>query len=207
MILDAQVSARTNRRIDRRIKEAGFKIRAHPQEIDYHHERGLTGSALADVLSLGFLRHHQGVIISGPTGVGKTFLCCAIGMAAISKEYAVRYVRLSALFEEIAVARGAGAYMSYAAKLRSKDLLIIDDFALAPIPSRGSRELLDLLDDRIGTSSTMIASQVPVGSLHQSFEDATVADAVLDRIVHSSRRIEMKGESMRKLLAPPKEEE
>ncbi len=150
---------------------------------------------------MGFIRQKRGIIISGPTGVGKTFLCCAIGMAAAQREYSVGYFRLSNLFEEIAVARGDGSYKSYASKLRARDLIIIDDFALAPIPSRGSRELLDLLDDRIGSSSTIIASQVPISSLHQSFEDATIADAVLDRIVHSSIRIEMKGESMRKILA------
>ncbi len=201
MILGAQVSIRLNRRIQRRIKEAEFKIHAQPQEIDYLHPRGVTTSEMAEVLSMGFIRQNRGIIISGPTGVGKTFLCCAIGMAAVQAEYSVRYFRLSSLFEEIAVARGDGSYKTYASKLRSRDLLIIDDFALAPIPSRGSRELLDLLDDRIGSSSTIIVSQVPMSSLHKSFEDATIADAVLDRIVHSSIRIEMKGESMRKILA------
>ena len=116
-------------------------------------------------------------------------------------DYRVRYYRLSVLLEEVAIARGDGSYKHLASRLRSKDLLIIDDFGLAPIPSRRSRELLDLLDDRVGVTSTIIASQLPMADTYRSFEDPTVADAILDRIVHSSITVELKGESMRKRLA------
>ena len=150
---------------------------------------------------MSFVRRAHNIIITGPTGVGKTYIACAIGTAGISADLAVRYYRLSSLFDQIAVSRQDGTYKRLVSYLRSRDLLIIDDFSLAPIPSRGSRELLDLLDARIGQNSTIIATQMPIAVLHQTFEDATVADAILDRLVHDSIRLEMKGESMRKIRA------
>jgi DNA replication protein DnaC len=201
MILGAQVDMRINRRIQRRTKEAELKISSRPEEIDYNHHRSITKAQMQEILSMSFVRRAHNVIITGPTGVGKTFIACAIGTAGISADLAVRYYRLSSLFDEIAIARGDGTYKRLIAYLRSRDLLIIDDFSLAPIPSRGSRELLDLLDARIGQSSTIIATQMPVAALYQTFEDATVADAILDRLVHDSIRLEMKGESMRKIRA------
>lgn len=201
MILSAQIDLQTQRRIARRIKEAELKINANPEEIDYSRSRGINQAQMAEIMSLGFLRRHQGVLVSGATGVGKTFLICSIGTAAAIMDYRVRYYRLSVLLEEVAIARGDGSYKHLASRLRSKDLLIIDDFGLAPIPSRGSRELLDLLDDRVGVTSTIIASQLPMADTYRSFEDPTVADAILDRIVHSSITLELKGDSMRKRLA------
>ena len=200
MILSAQIDLQTQRRIARRIKEAELKINANPEEIDYSRSRGINQAQMAEIVSLGFIRRHQGVLVSGATGVGKTFLVCAIGTAAAISDYRVRYYRLSGLLEEVATARGDGSYKHLAARIRSKDLLIID-FGLAPIPSRGSRELLDLLDDRVGVTSTIIASQLPMAEAYRSFEDPSVADAILDRIVHTSITVELKGESMRKRLA------
>ena len=205
MILGAQVDLRINRRVSRRIREAELKIPAQPAEIDYSIDRGPSRAQMAEVLSLGFVKRRHNVLATGPTGCGKTFLICAIGNAAITADFSVRYWRLSHLLEQIAIARADGTYKLMLAKLRSKDLVLIDDFGLAPIASRGSRELLDILDERIGAGSTVIASQLPVGAWYQSFEDQTVADSILDRLVHDSIRLEMKGESMRKLRAerPP----
>ena len=199
MILGAQVDLRINRRVSRRIREAELKISAQPAEIDFSIDRGTSRAQMAEVLSLGFVRHHHNLLVTGPTGCGKTFVICAIGNAAIVADYSVRYWRLSHLLEAISIARADGTYKMLLTKLRSKEVILIDDFGLAPIASRGSRELLDILDERIGVGSTIIASQLPVGAWYQSFEDQTVADSILDRLVHDSMRLEMKGESMRKL--------
>lgn len=201
MILSAQVDLRINRRIARRTKEAELKILADPTEIDYLADRGMTRAYMAEILSLNFMRRNHNLLVTGSTGTGKTFVICAIGTAAINYGYTVRYWRLSHLLEAITIARADGTYKALLAGIRSRDLILIDDFGLAPIPSRGSRELLDILDERIGKGSTIISSQLPVGAWYQSFEEATVADSILDRLIHDSLKIEMKGESMRKLLA------
>ncbi len=151
--------------------------------------------------SLSFMDRANGLIITGPTGVGKTYLGCALGMEAIRQEYSVRYVRTSDLIERLTLARADGSYRSLMANLRRLDLLILDDFGLSPVSVSSSRELLEIIDARVDLRSTIFLSQFPVAQFHALMEDKTAADAIMDRIIHASRVIELTGESMRKLKA------
>jgi DNA replication protein DnaC len=147
------------------------------------------------------LSHHN-LVVTGPTGGGKTFLSCALGVAACRLDFSVRYYRMSRLLHDIMTSKADRTYTRLAAKLAKTDLLILDDWGLASVTASDGRELLDILDDRTSTKSTCIASQLPVEMWHSQFTDLTVADAILDRLVHNSYRINLEGESMRKLKSP-----
>lgn len=201
LILDRELSQRESRRTARYVREAGFRLRCYPEEIDYVQSRSVSKQVMSQVLSLSFIRGKHNVLIFGPTGIGKTFLTCAIGMEACRQKISTRYFRVSTLLERLAIARADGSYRSFAQKLSRIELLLLDDWGLSPISVTGSRELLDILDDRVGISSTIISSQLPLEAWHSSMEDGTVADAVLDRVIHDSIRLDLKGESMRKLRA------
>ncbi len=159
---------------------------------------------MSQVLSLSFVEARHNILIFGPTRIGKTFLTCAIGMEACIQKISTRYFRVSTLLERLAIARADGSYRSFAQKLSRIELLLLDDWGLSPISVTGSRELLDVLDDRVGISSTIISSQLPLEAWHSSMEDG--ADAVLDRVIHDSIRLDLKGESMRKLRAAKQSE-
>jgi DNA replication protein DnaC len=201
LMLNVEISGRLQRRIERRIKEANLRIRAVPEEIDKKSTRGLPESLLSQILGLGWLRNHHHILVTGPTGVGKTYLACALGLAAIRNNATVRYFKCSTLIERIGTARLDGSYRSFVSKLSHIDVMIIDDWGLSPITVNGARELLDIIDDRVGTSSLVIASQLPLSSWYQTMEEGTVADAVLDRVVHNSIKVELSGESMRKVTS------
>ncbi|MGH9919292.1 MAG: ATP-binding protein, partial [Nitrososphaerales archaeon] len=170
-------------------------------DIDYEAVRGLDRSLMHTLAEGRWLTEHQNLLLTGPTGVGKTFLVCALSNAACRRGFRARYYRASILVSDLALARADGSRPKLLGKLARTDLLAIDDWGLANLTVTEARDLLDVIDDRCGLHSTLVASQLPIDRWHAVMPDPTVADAVLDRLVHGAYRVEMRGESMRKLGA------
>ncbi|WP_326538657.1 IS21-like element helper ATPase IstB [Pseudorhodoferax sp.] len=199
LLVQREIDWRDERRLTRLLKTARLKVgSACMQDIDWRASRGLDRSLLTQLAGCDWLRHGHNVLITGATGVGKTWLACALGHQAARAGFTVLYVRATRLLEELAVAHGDGSFSRRLAQLAKLDLLILDDFALAPLTAGSRNDLLELLDDRVGTRATVITSQLPVNAWHEWLADPTLADAILDRIVHGSHRIALKGESLRK---------
>ncbi|MCF8567769.1 IS21-like element helper ATPase IstB [Alicyclobacillus tolerans] len=199
MLVDAESTMRQNHRLSRLLREAHLKVRANPEDIDFHQARGIDQGLLRDLTTCQWVTAHHHLILTGPTGIGKTFIACALGTAACRMGLRVRYHRLSRLLQDIFIAKADGSYPKLVRTFLKVDLLILDDWGLAAMSAPESRDLLDLVDDRFGTHSTCVISQIPVEHWHQQFADATVADAILDRLVHNAYRINLRGESMRKI--------
>jgi len=201
LLVDTEWTYREDRRLRRLLKEAHLKTQACMEDIDYTHNRGLDRSVIASLLSCRWIRDHQNVLVTGPTGVGKTFISCALANLACRNGFSARYYRLPRLITDLAIARGDGSYPSLLRKLAKTELLVIDDWGLGPLTASESRELLEVLEDRCQTKSTVVASQAPVDRWYELMPDPTVADAVMDRLVHNAHKIALKGESMRKIAA------
>lgn len=202
LLVDFERTERKNRQRARLLRDARLKVAAAPEEVDYATVRGLDASVVRQLMTGAWIVDHQNLIICGPTGVGKTFLACAIGTAACRQGLRVRYYRLSRMFQEIALSKADGSYGRLTGQIARTDLLILDDWGLAPMSGPEGRDLLDILDDRSALRSTCVVSQLPIDAWYGTFADPTVADAALDRLVHSAHKIQMKGESMRKLKSP-----
>lgn len=201
MLVDAQWLEKRGRRIERLIRQAEFRFPAAVEDLDYHAKRGI---AKADVLRLSdcaFIRKKQNVILSGPTGVGKTYLACALGRCACQLDMAVRYIRTSDLFLSLEDARASGTYSSFRKRLSKVPLLILDDWGMKPFSVDECHEVMELVELRYGRASTMISGQLPPTAWHELFPDPTLADAILDRLVHNAFKYNLTGESMRKTLA------
>lgn len=198
MCVDAEFNDRDDRRLTRLLKAAKLKVSACPEDVDFSAHRGLDRQVFANLTTCDWIEKSLNTIITGPTGVGKTWLACALGQQAARKGHSVIYKRLSRLIEELEIAYADGSLGKVRAKLAKFELIILDDWALAPISARGRNELLELVDDHIGNGSILITSQLPVEQWHEYLGDPTVADAILDRLVHRAHRIELRGESMRK---------
>jgi len=207
MIVDREIISRENKRLARLIHEAKLRLNACIEEIDYTHARGLDRSVMAGLRSCRWIEERLNAVITGPTGVGKSFVACALGNLACRNGYSTRYYRLSRLLSELNMAKADGTYVRTLQRLSKIQVLIIDDFGLADMTIQDSRDLLEILDDRAGTRSTIIASQIPLENWHEALADPTVADAILDRIVHTAHRIKLVGESMRRVLAAAAHEE
>ncbi|NNN22574.1 MAG: ATP-binding protein [Acidimicrobiales bacterium] len=207
LLLDAEIVTRRSNRIERRVREARFKVKAYPNEIDFNTPRSIVRGQIENLLSSNFITVGTNVLMDGPTGIGKTFLACAIGMSSCYKGHSVKYFKLSQLQELIGISRLDGTYRQLSLKLKNTELLIIDDFGISPISLGASRELLDLLDERNGYHSTLIASQIPPASWHSLIEDQSVGDAIIDRLIHDSILISLEGESMRKTRANQRKKE
>jgi len=199
LLVDREQTWRENRRLTRLLREAKLKSsQACVEDIRYGGGRKLDKSLMAQLSSCQWIRQHQNLVLTGATGCGKTWLACALGQQAARLGFSVLYVRAPRLLEELHVAHGDGSFGRRLGQLAKLDLLILDDFAIAPIAAHERNDLLELLDDRVGSRSTLITSQLPVTAWHAWLDEPTLADAILDRIVHGSHKMALKGESMRK---------
>ena len=199
LLLESEVAERDSRKQDRLIRAAKFKLAARAAGIDYTHPRGLKRELIAQLLQCEWLTHAQNVLLTGPCGSGKTYLACALGHEACIKGKSVKYYRLSRLMLALSQAKADGTYTKLLAQLAKLDCLILDDWGLEPLEAPQRNDLMEIMDDRHGSGSTMILSQLPTDQWHQSIGDNTLADAILDRLMHNAHRLKLKGESLRKL--------
>jgi len=199
MIVDAEWTHRHNRRLKRLLKEAKLRLPACIEDIDWGQPRGIDRSVLLALAAGDWIRSHHSVLIEGPTGAGKTFLACALANAACRQGFSARYYRVPRLITELSVARADGSYPRLLSRLSRTHVLVLDDWGLAPFTAPEAREILEVIEDRSQLNSTIVASQLPFEHWHSAIADPSVADAVLDRLVHTSHRIVLKGESMRKV--------
>lgn len=201
LLVDHEATARENARLKSRLRRAKLRQSACMEDLDYRASRGLDHSLMMHLAKCNWIRNHENVVVTGPTGAGKTFVACALAHKACLLGYSVQYIRLPRLLEEFALARAEGRYLKLLHKLARLDLLVLDDWAMKQINTAQQEDLHELLDDRMQTRSTITASQIPIASWHEMMANPTLADAILDRLVHVAHRIELKGESMRKQLA------
>ena len=199
LLVDREAAWRDSRRLERLLKQARLKYpSACMEDIDLRTARGMDVRLLASLSSCNWVRGGQSVIATGATGLGKTWIACALGNQAARQGFTVLYSRFARLLEELRVAHGDASFARRLNQLAKTDVLILDDWALAPIGQAERTDLLELLDDRSSAKSTIITSQLPVDRWHDYFNDPTLADAILDRVIHQSHRIALKGESLRK---------
>jgi DNA replication protein DnaC len=199
MLVDAEWMARENKRLGRALKEAKLRIaEASVEGIDFPVRRELDKATLRQLSSCAWVAAHQVVIISGATGTGKTYVSCALAQQACRKGYRALYRRAPRLFDELRLARADGSYPRLLSRLARVDVLVIDDFAIAPVADTERRDLLEVLEDRYALRATVLSSQLPPERWHDYLADPTVADAICDRLLHGAHRIALKGPSRRK---------
>ncbi len=198
LLVDQEILYRDNRRLTRLLKAAKLRIHACPEDIDYRNPRGIDKSYMSALISCQWIRRQQNLCLVGPTGTGKTWLSCALGNQACRQGLSVRYFRLPRLLDQLKIAHGDGSYARLMNQLLKADLLILDDWAIQKMASHQRNDLMEVIEDRHGLKSTLIASQLPIEHWHDYIGEATLADAILDRLLHNAHRIQLKGESMRK---------
>ncbi len=198
LLVDREHTERESRRLKTRLSKAKLRENACLEDIDYRAPRGLDQSIMVRLGTGSWLREHLNVLMCGPTGSGKTWIASALAHKACLMGFSARYLRLPRLFQELTIAKGDGRYPKLLREFSRTDLLVLDDLCLAPLTDEQQRDLLEILDDRFNTRSTLVASQLPVDHWHQHLGDPTLADAILDRLIHNAYKINLKGESMRK---------
>ena len=201
MLVDREWIARENRKLQRRLKAARLKQQAAVEDIDFRHPRGLDKSVMLTLSNCNWIRNHQNVIVTGQTGIGKSYLAEAFAQKACREGFTALYYRVPRLFRDLAIARGDGSYGKLLGKIAKTDLLVVDDWGLSPLNEAERRDFLEIMEDRHGIRSTVITSQYPVAKWHELIGEPTLADAILDRIVHNAHKIILKGESLRKTKA------
>jgi DNA replication protein DnaC len=201
LLLDREATSRENKRLGRRLRHARLRQNAIVEDTDFRTPRGLDRALFQKLVTCRWIRDHQHLVIGGPTGVGKSWLACALGHKACRDGFSVLYRRAPRLFSELAIARGEGRLTRLIATLARTRLLIIDDWGPEPLNADQRRDLLEIVDDRYENGSLLITSQVPVSRWHEVIADPTIGDAILDRVVHRAHRIELKGPSLRKRQA------
>ena len=204
ILVDAQLAAQDSTKLTARLRAANLRLSACLEDLDYKPGRGLDKAVIASLATSVWLQRARNVIIEGKTGVGKTFLACALAQQACRNGYKAFYIRAPALFEDLALARADGRYKSVLASIAKKDLLVLDDFAIAPLTDSQRRDLLEIVEQRYERSSTILVSQMPQKHWHQIIGDPTIADAILDRLVHNAQPLILDGESIRKTKAAAK---
>ncbi len=201
LLLDREQVVRETRRLNTRLRKAKLRHQACIEDIDFRYPRGLDKSIVTKLSSCQWIKKHQNLIITGPTGVGKSYLACAFAQKACREGLSAIYLRISKLFEDLAIAKGDGRYLKLLTVYAKTDLIVLDDYGLARLNQEQRHDLLELFEDRHGLKSTLITSQLPMKKWHEQIGDPTLADAILDRVVHSAHTLKLKGESMRKKKA------
>jgi len=201
LLVDREMTERDNRRMSSRLRRAKLRHNAILEDLDYRNSRGLDKGLVQSLAGCQWVKEHLNVLITGPTGVGKTWLACALAHKACREGYTAQYVRLTRLLRELTIAKGDGQYSKLLASLAKVDVLILDDWGLMKLSAENRRDLLEVLEDRHGRRSTIATSQLPIEEWHGIIGDATLADAILDRLVHNAYKINLRGESMRKQQA------
>ena len=204
LLVDREVTVRDNRRLTNLLRGARLRYsNACPEEIDFRTPRGLSKEAILSLMQNNWVKGKQNIIITGPTGSGKTFIACALANSACRNGHSAYYIRLPRLLQELHIARADGSYGKLLIRLAKYTILVIDDWGLAKLGDKERRDILEVLEDRHGINSTIVASQIPTDKWHDTIGDPTIADAVLDRLVHNAHMITMslKAESMRKLMS------
>ncbi len=198
LMIDREWWLRENNRIKKRLKNANLRQMASMEDIDYDPTRGLSKAVMQTLSFCQWIREHQNLLLIGPTGTGKSFLASALGHKACLEGFTVRYMRCPRLFQELALAKGDGRYLKLIQQISKSQVLILDDWGVSPMDEGHRRDLLEILDDRHQCASTIVTSQLPLKHWHDFIGDPTLADAILDRLIHNAHKIELKGESMRK---------
>jgi DNA replication protein DnaC len=198
LLVDRELTERDNRRLSTRLKKARLRQSACLEDLDVKTSRGLDKALILSLAACTWIARSLNVLICGPTGVGKSYLACALAHKACLEGYSTLYLRLPRLFEDLRLAKADGRYGKLMLGYAKTDLLILDDWGLTSMTDPQRRDLLELLEDRYGRRSTIVTSQLPVSAWHEAIGDPTLADAILDRLVHNAHKIELKGESMRK---------
>jgi len=199
LLVDREMSERLDRRLKNRLRQAKLKQNARLEDIDYQTSRGLDKTLLHSLHDCQWVKKHLNVLITGPTGVGKSWIACSLAQKACREGYTALYQRLPRLFQELPIAKGDGSYSQLLNKLGKIDVLLLDDWGLAKLTAEQRRDLLEILEDRHDSRSTIVTSQLPIEKWHASIGDSTLADAIMDRLVHNAYKINLKGESLRKL--------
>jgi len=207
LLVQDEKTHRDNLRLRRLLKKAKLRQEAALEDIDYRASRGLSRQVVMELSSSQWVAAHRNVLISGPTGIGKSFIACALGNAAARSGYTVLYLRAPRLFETLQQSRGDGSHLKALARLARVQLLIIDDFLLTRPADAEQKDLLEIVEDRYQLGATIVASQCPIGDWHPNLGDPTLADAICDRLLHHAYRIELSGDSMRTRAASTSQNE
>jgi len=202
LLLDREETHRANRRLTSRLKAAKLRQPASVEDIDYRAKRQLDRALILELSGCSWIARAHNLLITGPTGVGKTFIACALANKACREGYKVLYQRLPRLLHDLEIAKGDGRYRPLLANLQRYDLLLLEDWGVAPLTDGNRRDLLELLDDRFNTKSTLITSQLPPDAWHDYLGDPTLADAILDRLIHNAHNLRITGDSLRKSRSP-----
>lgn len=198
LLVDRESAQRDSTRLRLRLKQAKLRLTATVEDVDFRHPRGLDKSLVLTLAGCRWIREHHNVIITGPTGVGKSYLACALAHKACREGFRALYLRAPRLFDDLALAKADGRYRRVLAAYARLDLLVIDDWGLASLTEEQRRDVLEILEDRHDLRSTLIASQLPIEKWHKVIGDPTLGDAILDRLVHNAHKLALKGDSLRK---------
>ncbi len=201
LLIDREAVFRETRRLKTRLRKAKLRQNACIEDIDFRYPRGLDKSLVTRLADCQWIKSHDNLIITGPTGAGKSYLACAFAQKACREGHSALYLRIARLFEDLGLAKGDGRYIKLMTSFSKTDLLVLDDFGLARLGAEQRHDLLEILEDRHSLKSTLVTSQLPLKHWHEQIGDPTLADAILDRLIHNAHKIQLKGDSMRKKTA------